>query len=76
MNALCDPLQPVTNGSFEDITTFVDNTGQDVDVLPGGSTAITGWTVLPGHTVSWIGPSNPLGLAATEGSYFLNLAGN
>lgn len=63
----------LVNGSFEDTTNFTNNTNQDNDSLPGGSTAMTGWTVLPGHNVSWIGPTNPFQLTASNGSYFLDL---
>lgn len=63
----------IVNGSFEDTTNFVDNTGQDNDSLAGGSTAMTGWTITPGHNVSWIGPTNPFSLTASSGAYFLDL---
>ena len=68
----------LVNGSFEDTTNFNDNTGQDTDSLPGGSTSMTGWTVGSGHNVSWDGPTNPFGpggtaYPASNGSYFLDL---
>jgi Protein of unknown function (DUF642)/PEP-CTERM motif len=63
----------LTNGSFE-TGAFVDNTGQDTDSLPVGSTAITGWTVI-GQPGAWIGPTNPFSLTASSGSYFLDLTG-
>src|SRR5450755_3887877 len=63
----------LTNGSFEN-GTFVPNT-QDTDVLAPTSTAMTGWTVIGGESLAWIGPTNPFGLTASQGSYFLDLTG-
>jgi len=60
-----------TNGSFEDVTNFTPD-GNDTDALAGGSTAMPGWTVT-GGSVAWIGPTNPFGLAASNGGYFLDL---
>ena len=70
----------ITNGSFENITNFVDNTGQDTMRVPqGNSTDMPGWTATgqPGRTadIAWIGPTNPFGLSASSGSYFLDLTG-
>ena len=65
----------LTNGSFEDTTNFVDNTGQDTMTLPVGSTAMPGWTVAGGEGLAWIGPTNPFSLTASAGSYFLDLTG-
>jgi hypothetical protein len=59
----------VTNGSFEDLTNFVDN-GQDTDSVSG--TTMNGWTVVNGP-VAWIGPTNPFSLSASDGNYFLDL---
>jgi hypothetical protein len=60
----------LVNGSFE-TGAFVDQ-GNDT-MSPGvGSTVITGWTVVSLPT-AWIGPNNPFGLSASEGSYFLDL---
>lgn len=65
----------VTNGSFEDTTNFVANHPSDNTMtLPSGSTLLTGWTVISGE-IAWIGPSNPFGLTASNGSYFLDLTG-
>lgn len=64
----------VTNGSFEDTTNFVPNS-QDTMTLPVGSTAMPGWTVAGGEPLAWIGPTNPFGLTASDGSYFLDLTG-
>jgi hypothetical protein len=61
----------LTNGSFEDTTNFV-NQGNDTMSLMAGSTALTGWTV-NGRSLAWIGPTNPFGLSAQNGSYFLDL---
>jgi hypothetical protein len=61
----------VTNGSFEDTTGFV-NQGNDTMSLPGGSTAMTGWTVT-GDSVAWIGPANPFSVSASDNDYFLDL---
>ena len=70
----------VTNGSFENTTNFVDNTGQDTMRVPqGNSTDMPGWTATGqiGRTadIAWIGPTNPFGLSASDGSYFLDLTG-
>jgi hypothetical protein len=59
-----------TNGSFE--TGAFVNQGNNTMSLPAGSTLITGWTVVADTTV-WIGPTNPFGLSASEGSFFLDL---
>jgi hypothetical protein len=40
--------------------------------LAVGSTAMPGWTVV-NSGLAWIGPSNPFGLSASNGSYFLDL---
>jgi hypothetical protein len=66
----------LTNGSFEDITNFV-NQGNDTMDLIVGSTLMPGWTVGGSHYVSWIGPTNPFNLTASPsgGSYFLDLTG-
>ena len=63
----------LTNGSFEDITNFVDQ-GNDTMTLTSGSTAMPGWTVV-NDTLAWIGPSNPFGVSASNGNYFLDLTG-
>ena len=60
----------LTNGSFES-GAFV-NQGSDTMSLASGSTAITGWTVVT-DTTAWIGPTNPFGLHANDGDYFLDL---
>lgn len=60
----------LTNGSFES-GGFV-NQGNDTMSLAPGSTVITGWTVIT-DTTAWIGPSNPFGLTASDGSFFLDL---
>ncbi len=64
----------VINGSFEN-GSFADNTSQDTMTLPVGSTAMTGWTVAGSEPLAWIGPSNPFGLTASDGQYFLDLTG-
>jgi hypothetical protein len=61
----------VTNGSFEVTTNFVPPK-DDTMSLPVGSTAMPGWTVING-SLAWIGPNNPFGLTAQNGSYFLDL---
>ncbi len=60
----------LTNGSFES-GAFI-NQGNDTMSPGAGSTVITGWTVITDVT-AWIGPSNPFGLLASDGSYFLDL---
>ena len=40
------------------------------------STVMTGWTVIGTNgsaSLAWIGPTNPFGLSAGDGSYFLDL---
>ena len=61
----------VTNGSFEDTTGFTSagHPGDDTDSLGSG---LPGWTIA-NHNVAWIGPSNPFGLTASNGDYFLDL---
>ena len=61
----------ITNGSFEDTTNFVPN-GDDTMSLSAGSTDMPGWTVVNG-SLAWIGPVNPFGLTASNGSFFLDL---
>ena len=61
----------LTNGSFETTTNFVGNADNTM-VLSPGSTAMTGWTVIS-NDLAWIGPTNPFGLSASNGSYFLDL---
>jgi len=76
--ALCASLLAATaahanllsNGSFE-LGGFV-NQGNDTMSLAAGSTVITGWTVVT-DTTAWIGPTNPFGLTASDGSFFLDL---
>jgi len=60
----------LTNGSFE-LGAFV-NQGNDTMSLAAGSTVIIGWTVVT-DTTAWIGPTNPFGLSASDGSFFLDL---
>ena len=60
----------IANGSFES-GAFV-NEGNDTMSLPAGSTVITDWTVVA-DTTAWIGPTNPFGLSANDGSFFLDL---
>ncbi len=61
----------LTNGSFES-GGFV-NQGNDTMSPIAGSTVMTGWTVIT-DTTAWIGPTNPFGLSASDGSYFLDLS--
>jgi hypothetical protein len=60
----------LSNGSFES-GSFI-NQGNDTMSLAAGSTAISGWTVVTDAT-AWIGPTNPFGLSASDGSFFLDL---
>ena len=70
------------NGSFENTAgTFVNSgIGGDtgiMDLLPG-STAIPGWIVLDGgsgHDIGWGMNGNNYGIAASQGSYALDLTG-
>jgi hypothetical protein len=60
----------LVNGSFED-GAFVNQGNQTMS--PGvGSTVISGWTVITDAT-AWINAGNPFGLAASDGSRFLDL---
>jgi hypothetical protein len=58
---------------FENIGNFVGD-GNDTMTLGPGSTVMLGWTVVS-NDVGWIGPTNPLGLTASNGSYFFDLQG-
>jgi len=62
----------LTNGSFE-FGNFVPD-AQDTMSLSPGATDMTGWTV-QNAALAWIGPSNPFGLLASDGNYFLDLSG-
>jgi hypothetical protein len=62
----------LTNGSFE-LGTFT-NQGNDTETFTAGAMVMTGWTTT-GNFVSWIGPTNPFGLSAQDGSNFLDLTG-
>lgn len=67
----------VTNPSFENGNfSFAD--GRDTEFVYPGSSYITGWTVIgaSGAYIDWIGPTNPYGLTASQGSYFLDLTGD
>lgn len=60
----------LTNGSFE-TGNFVPN-GDNTMLLSNGATNIAGW-VVAGDSIAWIGPTNPFGLLASDGDYFLDL---
>jgi hypothetical protein len=60
----------LANGSFE--TGAFVNQGNDTMSLNPGSAVIDGWTVVT-DTTAWIGPTNPFGLSASDGSFFLDL---
>jgi hypothetical protein len=62
----------IVNGSFES-GIFVPD-AQDTMSLAVGATDMTGWTV-QNAALAWIGPSNPFGLTASDGDYFLDLSG-
>jgi hypothetical protein len=62
----------LSNGSFED-GNFVPD-ASDTMSLAVGATDMTGWTV-QNASLAWIGPSNPYGLSASDGNYFLDLSG-
>jgi hypothetical protein len=81
------PANLLVNGSFE----LGDFEGQDsmkikpeggevggesMRLLPG-NTYLAGWQVVgsPGLDVTWIGPANPYGVSAADGSFFLDLSG-
>jgi Protein of unknown function (DUF642)/PEP-CTERM motif len=68
--ATCTQANLLTNGSFE-LGGFV-NQGNDTMSPAAGSTVITGWTVVT-DTTAWIGATNPFGLTANNGSFFLDL---
>ena len=67
----------LVNGSFE-LGSFVNGHGGDnfMQLYPG-ATNILGWTVTgtAGYDLGWGGPNDDLGLAATDGGYFLDLTG-
>jgi hypothetical protein len=62
----------ITNGSFESGNFVPDLNG--TMSLSVGATDMTGWTVA-NASLAWIGPSNPFGLTASDGGYFLDLSG-
>lgn len=62
----------LSNGSFESGNFVPDANG--TMSLAIGATDMTGWTV-QNASLAWIGPSNPFGLSASDGSYFLDLSG-
>jgi hypothetical protein len=64
------------NGSFESGTFVPDPLypGDDTMNLTVGATDMTGWTTKIAD-LAWIGPSNPFGLIASDGGYFLDLSG-
>ena len=66
----------LTNGSFEDGNFVPDpaHPGDDTMSLAVGATDMTGWTVQIAP-LAWIGPFNPFGLSASDGSFFLDLSG-
>jgi hypothetical protein len=66
----------LTNGSFESGTFVPDPLypGDDTMNLTVGATDMTGWTTGIAD-LAWIGPSNPFGLSASDGGYFLDLSG-
>lgn len=70
--ATCAHADLLSNGSFE-LGTFT-NQGNDTQTFTAGATTMTGWTTT-GNFVSWIGPTNPFGLTAQDGSFFLDLTG-
>jgi hypothetical protein len=60
------------NGSFENTGgTFVPDGNNTMDLAPV-STAIPGWTIIT-NRVAWIGPTNPFGITASDGSFSLDL---
>jgi hypothetical protein len=61
------------NGSFEN-GNFPSGAPNDTVSLDVGSTDITGWTT-DNAALAWIGPANPFGLTASDGSYLLDLTG-
>jgi Protein of unknown function (DUF642)/PEP-CTERM motif len=63
----------LTNGSFE-LGNFVPSEPGSM-LLSAGALDITGWSVINGG-LAWDGPSNPYGLTASAGSYFLDLTGD
>jgi hypothetical protein len=60
----------LVNGSFES-GGFV-NQGNNTMSLAAGSTVINGWTIVT-DTAAWIGASDPFGLGASDGNFFLDL---
>src|SRR5436305_13818021 len=59
------------NGSYENTGgTFVGD-GNNTMSLPPGSGAIPGWTTFS-NSVAWIGPTNPFGVVASNGSFSLD----
>ena len=56
-------------------TSDTPGTGGDARVFGYAAAGkMPGWTVTTAN-LAWIGPSNPFGLTASDGSYFLDLSG-
>lgn len=70
----------ITNGSFEDNTTFHGGNhiaGDGTMQLFPGATNLTGWSVVNANNLdlAWEGPTNTYGIHASDGGYFLDLTG-
>jgi hypothetical protein len=63
----------IANGSFE-TGTFAPVDGNDTVSLNPGATNIADWTV-SNAALAWIGPANPFGITASDGSFTLDLTG-
>jgi len=62
----------ITNGSFEDNSALFVDDGNNTMKLTPAATELTNWKIT-GNEIAWIGPTNPYGLTASDGSYFLDL---
>lgn len=64
----------ITNGGFENTNNTFVNNGAGAQSLPNGSNVIPGWTVTNAE-LAWTKNGNNYGLAANDGSFFLDLTG-
>lgn len=65
----------ITNGSFEEnASNFVNNGLGGMSLSPGDPT-LTGWTITGSNSLAWLVTPNSYQVAASKGSYFLDLTG-
>jgi len=66
----------ITNGSFEAGRIVANNGDADSQQLfSGDNITLSGWTVVGGADIAWIGGGNPYAITASDGTKFLDLTG-